>query len=172
MAAGDASRATTFSTTMPGCLQMSTGASLPCRSSSIEALIDHMQGKTEKPGVLKYAEADKKILGKMKADALEYRKAPPWFNEVDPTQPLFLQVQAINERQAVKECARKLQQEQEGIEDDWADSDDSAKRLAHEQEQEKQRRSEVEEKQAAKQEDIQAQLQWEIKRTRRRRYSR
>ena len=49
-----------------------------------QALIDLKQGKTEKPEVLKYAEKDKEILEKMKADALKYGTAPPWFNEVDP----------------------------------------------------------------------------------------
>ena len=52
----------------------------------------------------------------MKADALKYGTAPPWFNEVDPTKSLFLQVQAFNKRQAAKERTRKQQQEQDGIE--------------------------------------------------------
>ena len=90
-----------------------------------QALIDLKQGKTEKPEVLKYAEKDKEILEKMKADVLKYGTAPPWFNEVDPKKPPFPQVQAFNERQAAKKRARKQQQEQDGIENDWADSADS-----------------------------------------------
>ena len=90
-----------------------------------QALIDLKQGKTEKPEVLKYAEKDKEILEKMKADALKYGTAPPWFNEVDPKKSLFPQVQAFNEQQAAKERACKQQQEQDGIENDWADSGDS-----------------------------------------------
>ena len=87
-----------------------------------QAVIDRMQGKTEKPDALKYAKADAKIPEKMKADALEYGKAPPWLYEVDPKKPLALQVKAFNERQAAKQRARELQQEQGGIEDDWANS--------------------------------------------------
>ena len=90
-----------------------------------QALIDRMQGKTGEPELLKYREEDKKILEKMKADALKYDTAPPWFNEVDPKKSLFPQVQAFNERQAAKERARKQQQEQDGIENNWADSGDS-----------------------------------------------
>ena len=89
-------------------------------------VIKRMHGKTEKPEALKYAEADAKILEKMKADTLKYGTAPPWFNEVDPKKPLALQVKAFNKRQAAKERARKLQQEQDGIKNDWADSADSS----------------------------------------------
>ena len=47
-------------------------------------------------------EADNKILAEMKKYALQNGKAPPWFNEVDPTKPLAPQVQAFNERRAAK----------------------------------------------------------------------
>ena len=89
-----------------------------------QARIDRMQGKTEEPDVLKYAEADRKILAEMRR-ALREGKPPPWYNEVDRTKPLAPQVQAFNEQQAAKERACKQQQEQDGIENDWADSGDS-----------------------------------------------
>ena len=73
-----------------------------------QVVIDRIQGKTEKPDALKYAEAEAKILEKMKADVLEYSKAPLWSQlyEVDPKKPLAPQVKAFNERQAAKQRAR------------------------------------------------------------------
>ena len=87
-------------------------------------------GKTEIPDMLKYAEADAKILEKMKADALKYGTAPPWFSKVDPKKPLVLQVKAFNEWQAAEQHARRLQQEQDSIENDWADSANSREGLS------------------------------------------
>ena len=87
-----------------------------------QEVIKHTQGKTEKPDPLKYAEADTKILEKMKADVLKYSTVPLWFNKVDPKKPLVLQVKAFNKQQAAKQCACRLQQEQDNIEDQWADS--------------------------------------------------
>ena len=87
-----------------------------------QGAIKRMQGKVETPDALKYPEQDKKILEKMKTDALKYGKAHPWFNEVDPTKPLAPQVKAFYKRQAAEQRARRLQQEQGGIEDDENDS--------------------------------------------------
>ena len=71
-----------------------------------------MQGKTEKPDVLKDAEAERKILEKMRR-ALREGKLPPWYSKVDRTKPLVLQVQAFNKQQAAEQLERKQRQEQE-----------------------------------------------------------
>ena len=102
--------------------QANVDVSKPLTPQFKAEVIKRMRGKTEKPEALKYAEADAKILEKVKADALKYSTAPPWLNKVDPTKPLTLQVKAFNKRQAAEQRAHRLQQEQDGIKDEWADS--------------------------------------------------